>query len=145
MSCKSTWKAMAIKGSYSVRVIEARTERGGSHFLSQALWLCLSLSFWCPLVLILPLAIPVFCSFPGLPHPLKEQEKAGEAIPSGGKPGMPLLAVKDTEKCVCRLGGGLKQQTNLSHSTRNILSGFKKSWSVLFSWFFWPIEVHISS
>lgn len=43
---------------------------------------------------------------------------------------MSLLALKDTEKCVCRLGGGLKQQTNLSHSTRNILSGFK-SWSVL--------------
>lgn len=58
---------------------------------------------------------------------------------------MPLLAVKDTEKCVCRLGGGLKQQTNLSHSTRNILSGFK-SWSVLcFVLFFSPIEVHISN
>lgn len=43
---------------------------------------------------------------------------------------MSPLAVKDAEKCVCRLGGGLKQQTNLSHSTRNILSAFK-SWSVL--------------
>lgn len=74
----------------------------------------------------------LFLSWPASPLFL-DKAKAEAAVPSKGKQVCLNLSVasKGYKKCVCRLGGGLKQPTNLSHSTRNILNGFK-SWNFFF-------------
>lgn len=95
---------MAIKRSYSFR--------GGSRSVSGSC-LCLSLTFWHPLLLILPAQFSApFLAF--LTPQRGTRRKLMKLFPQkvNRSAWISLLAEKDTEKCVCRLEGGLKQQTN---------------------------------